>query len=543
MTRILAIFIALISVSMAVYFMFESQSIKNDFSDEFGVSCENIAGPCVDIEGFWGSGTWEGETSDGSQNFDATLDVKWGPGLAWYLIALVIPLLSLGAAYFSSEDNEESDVVNYLPLVLFFFALVSLSLVVHPETYGDCGWGCSYDAGEGPFGSEEKQFDHRFYLYAGEIVAWILGICALLIGSWITYQLSDTEGSPTISIEYIVPETSSRLLALISISIIPFIGYLKALLLLPHMIILFFFNLVVMIVGWVGLICALFGSYPESVRNWVLPCWNWNWRVGAYYSCLSDTYPPFSTLDDYPTGITFDEREGDSRSKLLTLYGTFLGGKFILLLPRRIVLLFYGIVAGIAVFLGPIVVLLLGKYPESWMDFIIKTRTQMIRINAYTMCLTEFFPPLYPGDTYDVPEKVPSVTNRHYDALMSQSKVEIPSPVEKRPSIDNNSDGIMKDLGALKERSRELCILFLCLTFVFIILDSSILCFTSGIIFIAFLVMAIFGKNEAPVQFTAKEERVMIECPECNAKMEVPKLNKIQDVKCQVCGLSGEIEI
>ncbi len=33
------------------------------------------------------------------------------------------------------------------------------------------------------------------------------------------------------------------------------------------------------------------------------------------------------------------------------------------------------------------------------------------------------------------------------------------------------------------------------------------------------------------------------ECPECNAKMEVPKLNKIQDVKCQVCGLSGEIEI
>ena len=49
LTRILAIFIALISVSMAVYFMFESQSIKNDFSDEFGVSCENIAGPCVAI--------------------------------------------------------------------------------------------------------------------------------------------------------------------------------------------------------------------------------------------------------------------------------------------------------------------------------------------------------------------------------------------------------------------------------------------------------------------------------------------------------------
>ena len=439
LTRILATLIALLSISMAVYFMFEFQNIN----DELREPCENIEGPCVEFEGFWGSGTWEGETSDGSQNFDTTFDSNWAPGLAWYLMIAVIPLLSLCSAYFITEDYEESEMVNYLPPLLFLFALVCM--VIGEET--------ALEVDYGP-----------------QILVLILVISGLLISSWITYQLSDT-GSPTLSIEYIVPETSSRLLALISIPIIPIIGFLKSLLLLPHMIILFFFNLVAAIMGWIGLICALFGSYPESVRNLVLSCWKWNWRVGAYYTCLSDTYPPFSTLDDYPTDITFDEREGTARSKLLTLYGTFLGGKFILLLPRRIVLLFYTIIAGIAVFLGPIVVLLLGKYPESWMDFIIKTRTQWTRINAYTMCLTEVFPPLYPGDTYSaIPVKTKSV-NHYLDDLMSQSIVKTEPKTRTSPSL------------------------------------------------------------------------VTIECPNCEAQMEIQKLGITQNITCGKCGTSGEIEI
>jgi len=557
----IGISIALISILMSVHFMLESVSIREELAEEYG--CDYITGPCVEPEGFWGSDTWEGDTNSGSQNFDTLMEVKWGPGLAWYLMALVIPLLSLAAVYFSSDENEESDLVNYLPFILFLFALVSLSLVVHPETYGNCGWGCSYDAGEGPFGSEEKQFDHRFYLYAGEIIALILVISGLLISSWITYRLSSTGESPTLSIEYIVPENSSRLLALFSI--IP----IKSILLLIHRIIQLFFTFVALIMMLIGLWGSLlFGRYPESSKNWILSSWRWNWRIGSYANCLTDAYPPFSILEDYPTDITFDEREGGSRSKLLTLYGSFLGGKFILLLPCRIILLFYSIIAGIAAFLGPFVVLLLGKYPESWMNFIIKTSTQGVRINAYTMCLTEVFPPLYPGDGYiEVPKKTSSLTNQHYDALMSDSIVETHSQVEKRPSIDDNSDSVMKDLVMLKNRAREICILFFCLTFVFIILDSTFLCCTSGIIFVVFLLMAIFGKNENdPVQvpesaakpfgkktFTPKKKKVKafkpkaelidIECPGCEAQMKVAKLNELQEVTCKECGLSGEIEI
>ena len=33
-----------------------------------------------------------------------------------------------------------------------------------------------------------------------------------------------------------------------------------------------------------------------------------------------------------------------------------------------------------------------------------------------------------------------------------------------------------------------------------------------------------------------------IECPDCGSVINVRKLNKMQDVKCTVCGLQGEIE-
>jgi|TARA_Y100000310_G_C20483052_1_gene715602 ribosomal protein S27E len=50
-------------------------------------------------------------------------------------------------------------------------------------------------------------------------------------------------------------------------------------------------------------------------------------------------------------------------------------------------------------------------------------------------------------------------------------------------------------------------------------------------------------KKRPSLQFTPKSILVDIECPGCNAQMKVPELNKIQEVTCRECGLSGEIEI
>jgi len=53
----------------------------------------------------------------------------------------------------------------------------------------------------------------------------------------------------------------------------------------------------------------------------------------------------------------------------------------------------------------------------------------------------------------------------------------------------------------------------------------------------------IFGNKPKTPIFTPQNEMTAIECPGCSAQMDVPKLGTIQDVTCNECGLSGEIEI
>ena len=50
-------------------------------------------------------------------------------------------------------------------------------------------------------------------------------------------------------------------------------------------------------------------------------------------------------------------------------------------------------------------------------------------------------------------------------------------------------------------------------------------------------------KKPPPKKSKPKADLIEIECPGCNAQMKVPKLNKLQEVSCKECGLSGEIEI
>ena len=40
-----------------------------------------------------------------------------------------------------------------------------------------------------------------------------------------------------------------------------------------------------------------------------------------------------------------------------------------------------------------------------------------------------------------------------------------------------------------------------------------------------------------------KIETTEIECPGCNATMQIVKTGKLQDIVCDACGLEGELEI
>lgn len=87
------------------------------------------------------------------------------------------------------------------------------------------------------------------------------------------------------------PEQSSRLLALLGI---PWF-FLKMMLLVPHLIILWLLGIAHMLIAWAALWAVLFtGKYPKSLFDFVVGVMRWQVRVNAWMLSLTDKYPPFS---------------------------------------------------------------------------------------------------------------------------------------------------------------------------------------------------------------------------------------------------------
>lgn len=90
------------------------------------------------------------------------------------------------------------------------------------------------------------------------------------------------------------PTTSpSRGLAVLGI-----IG-IKPLLLLPHLILLFFVTMIYGLVVWVGYWAVLFtGRLPEGIQGFIVGYQRWAVRVVLWDAGIVDQYPPFGIADD-----------------------------------------------------------------------------------------------------------------------------------------------------------------------------------------------------------------------------------------------------
>ena len=87
-----------------------------------------------------------------------------------------------------------------------------------------------------------------------------------------------------------VPEKSSRLLAVLGI-----VFFLKSLLLLPSVIVLYFLGIAAIIVAWIGYWVVLFtGRMPTGIHGFLTGVLRWQTRISAWLYGLTDAYPPFS---------------------------------------------------------------------------------------------------------------------------------------------------------------------------------------------------------------------------------------------------------
>ena len=92
-----------------------------------------------------------------------------------------------------------------------------------------------------------------------------------------------------VDVEVLYPERSSRLQALLVLTIVP-----KFVLLIPHYFVLYVLGLVALMAAIVGLLMVLLtGKYPRVLFNFQVGVVRYNTRVSAWFICLVDKYPPF----------------------------------------------------------------------------------------------------------------------------------------------------------------------------------------------------------------------------------------------------------
>lgn len=85
------------------------------------------------------------------------------------------------------------------------------------------------------------------------------------------------------------PDASSRLLALLGVL------FIKALVLLPHLIILYLLGMVSFAIVYVGYWAVLItGRYPRGLFDLVVGVQRWSYRTNAWLFGWTDRYPPFS---------------------------------------------------------------------------------------------------------------------------------------------------------------------------------------------------------------------------------------------------------
>lgn len=170
---------------------------------------------------------------------------------------------------------------------------------------------------------------------------------------------------------------------------------IRAILLIPQLIILYFIGIVAFILYFIATFAILFsGKYPEGMFNFVANYVRWNANINSYLLSLHDKYPPFSgdQQADYPLRFTVDYPPTSSR---ILNFPLFIGMtiRALLLIPHFIIIYFLGLAEFIVVFIAQFAILFSGLFPEGLHSFAVGVNRWSTRLTAYLLGLTDKYPP------------------------------------------------------------------------------------------------------------------------------------------------------
>jgi hypothetical protein len=184
----------------------------------------------------------------------------------------------------------------------------------------------------------------------------------------------------------------------------------KWILVIPHVIALFFLLIAFVVVTVVAFFAILVtGRYPRSLFDFNVGVLRWAWRVGFYfYGALgTDRYPPFTLADepDYPARVDVPYPEQLSRGLVLVkwwllaiphylLLGVFLGGGSLAWdeATRRADWEGPGLITLLVLF-AAVALLFTRRYPPAIFDFVMGLNRWVLRVVAYAALMTDVYPP------------------------------------------------------------------------------------------------------------------------------------------------------
>jgi hypothetical protein len=184
----------------------------------------------------------------------------------------------------------------------------------------------------------------------------------------------------------------------------------KWLLLVPHLVVLFFLWTAFWVLTVVVFFAILFtGRYPRPLFDFNVGVLRWTWRVWCYgYGALAtDRYPPFSLDEepDYPATLDVVYPERLSRGQVLVKW-------WLLAIPHYLVIAFFtggggfvlwqwgegwlgfdgGLVTLLTLFAG-VALLFTGRYPRGLFDLVMGMNRWVLRVGAYAALMTDEYPP------------------------------------------------------------------------------------------------------------------------------------------------------
>jgi len=169
----------------------------------------------------------------------------------------------------------------------------------------------------------------------------------------------------------------------------PLVNWLLA---VPQFVVLYLLGLVERALAILSFFFVLFTKkIPDPIFDFRVMTYRYQWRVITFAFFMRDEYPPF-TFDIGPADAGVDaatvsiDRPGEMNRWLPLV-------KWILAIPHFIVLAFLSVAVVVVWIVAFFAVLFSGRYPRGMRDFVVGVSRWWLRVNAYTLFMTDDYPP------------------------------------------------------------------------------------------------------------------------------------------------------